>query len=170
MFLHFVQNRAHPMMFHAKRRAEPRWQNPDSPRFWRSTMVEGKDAGRRIRAERNISSAEADSHGHHRAVVHRHSGDERCHLDRFDTRSVQNTPGASEADPDIETRRGNKLDPVDLNRIGRLAIMGHKRKGPPQARGHVDFSPEAGFFHSHFGSASINPRKACSVVWSRKTS
>jgi len=33
MFLHFVQNRAHPMMFHAKRRAEPRWQNPDSPAF-----------------------------------------------------------------------------------------------------------------------------------------
>jgi len=30
---------------------------------------------------------------------------------------------ASEADPDIETRRGNKLDPVDLNRIGRLATM-----------------------------------------------
>src|SRR5712671_755802 len=34
MFLHFVQNRAHPMMFHAKRRAEPRWQNPDSPAFF----------------------------------------------------------------------------------------------------------------------------------------
>src|SRR5258708_37093758 len=52
------------------------------------------------------------------------------------TRSVQNTPGASEADPDIETRRGNKLDPVDFNRIGRLRVA----DGPTWRRGRLDFS------------------------------